>query len=260
MAYPLQPYNANNGPLADPQLNRAIFNGGNSIGGGGGGGDLFGALSGLVNQLMAELLRTGPDIGGTSSSFMGSDPNNPHMKVFGISSMNVTQISRGADGRPHIIQAHDERRMGPGGIWQTKKALLDPDRGIEKMQVGYFSGDRGEIIERRLDPSSGKYHEEIHRHDLTPNVSNYSQQWPAQPQQRVRQQPALPFQQYQYYLQQQQQQKSFYAQQRPAVLSPYAQQRLPVLPSYTQQRPQALPPYAQQPMQALAAPSSYQRL
>ena len=72
--------------------------------------------------------------------------SNPNVKVFGVSSMNVTQISRGPDGRPHVVQAHDERRMGPGGIWQTKKALRDPDRGIDKMQVGYFVGDQGEIV------------------------------------------------------------------------------------------------------------------
>ena len=36
----------------------------------------------------------------------------------------------------------------------SKKALRDPDRGIDRMQVGYFVGDQGEIIERHLDANS----------------------------------------------------------------------------------------------------------
>jgi len=251
MAYPLQPYNLNNGGLVGQQLPRPIFNGGNSMGGS--GGDLFGALSGLVNQLMGELLRNGPGIDGTSS-FMCSDPNNPHLKVFGVSSMNVTQISRGLDGRPHIVQTHNESVMGPGGVWQTKKALRDPDRGIEKMQIGYFNGDRGQIIEHRLDPITGQFQQEIQRHGLTHNVPNFSQQWPFQYQQFNRQQPLSPFQQYQYYLRRQQR-TPFYPQQRTSF---YGQQRPPVPPSYGQQQPQALPLNAQKPYLALPAPSSYQ--
>jgi Myelodysplasia-myeloid leukemia factor 1-interacting protein len=220
MSYPLQPYNPNNGALVDQQYNRGTLDG--NIG----GGDLLGSLYGLANQLMSEILRSGPSIGGISS-FMGIDPNNPHVKVIGISSMNVTQISRGPDGRPHIIQAHDERRMGPSGIWQTRKALHDPDRGIDKMQIGYFIGDRGEIIERRLDPSTGQYRQEIQRHAMAPNEPNFSHHWRMQPQQIMQRQPALPPpppRQYQHYPQQQQQ----------------------------------LPSYAQQSQQALPAPSSYQ--
>jgi len=232
MSYPIQPYNPNNGALVEqpqlnralieqPQLNRAIFDGNHGI-----GGDLFGSVLGLANQLMGEILRNAPGIGGISS-FMGTDPNNPHVKVIGISSMNVTQIARGPDGRPHIIQAHDERRMGPGGIWQTKKALRDPDRGIDKMQIGYFMGDRGEIIERRLDPSTGQYRQEIQQRATAPNEPGFSHQWRMQSQQAMQRPPLLPPppQQYQYYPRQQ-------------------------LPFYTQQ----------QPLQALPAPSSYQYL
>ncbi|CAF0918456.1 unnamed protein product [Rotaria sp. Silwood1] len=225
MSYPLQPYNPNNGALVDQQLHRAIPNGFN----GGGDGDFFGMFFGLANRLMAEILRGGPNIGGISAC-MGSDRTNPFAKAFGISSMNVTQISCGPDGRPHIVQAHDERRMGPGGIWQTKKALRDPDRGIDKMQVGYFVGDRGEIIERRLDPYTGQYRQDIQRRGIAPNEPNFSQHWQMQSQPAIQQSfPPSP-QQYQYYPQQQ-----------------------PQLPPYPQ-----LPPHTQQPQKALPAPSPYQ--
>ena len=57
---------------------------------------------------------------GTSgiSSLMNLDPN---AKVFGSSSVNVVKISHGSDNHRHIVQAHHERRIGPDGVWQTKR-------------------------------------------------------------------------------------------------------------------------------------------
>ncbi|CAF0818556.1 unnamed protein product [Rotaria sordida] len=231
MSYPLQPYKPNNGALVDQQFNRAIPNGYN-----GGGNDWIGSLFGFASRLMGEILRNDPDIGGISA-LMGSNPCNPYGKVFGISAMNVTQISPGLDGRPHVVQAHDERRIGPGGIWQTKKALRDPGRGIDKMQLGYFAGDRAEIIQRRLDPYTGQYQQEIQRRGIPTNGPNLSHHRQMQSQPTIQQTPRLQPQQYQYYPQQQQQQQ----------LPPYSQQ--PQLPFHTQQ-----------PQQALPAPSRYQYL
>ena len=114
--------------------------------------------------------------------------------------------------------------MGPGGIWQTKKALRDSQRGIDKMQIGYYNGDQSEVIEQRLDPPTRQYQQETHRQSLRPNEMNYPHQWRAQSQPQLQ----LPSpQQYQYYRPQQQQQRPF---------------------------------YAQQPLQALPAPSPYQYL
>jgi hypothetical protein len=167
--------------------------------------DRSGSFFGLADRLMNQMLRS--DFRGLSSS-MTSNSNDPNVKVFGMSSMNVTQISRGADGRPRIVQAHDERRMGPGGVWQTKKALRDPDRGIDRMQVGYFIGDQGEIIERRLDSNNGQYRQETHRRALPSNETNFAQQWRTQAEQSMQRptrsntdqhyQQALPASSYQY--------------------------------------------------------------
>jgi hypothetical protein len=206
MSYPLLPYNPNNGAMVKQQFNRPIFDGNHVA------NDLLGSFFGLANQLMGEILRNSPGIMDGISSHMGIDPNNPYMKIIGISSMNVTQIARGPDGRPHIIQAHDERRIGPGGIWQTKKALRDPDRGIDKIEVGYFAGDREEIIEHRFDPPTGQYQQEVQQRAIAPNQPNFSHQWPIQSQPAMQRQPALSApQQYQYYPRQQQ--FSSYAQQ-----------------------------------------------
>jgi len=259
MSYPIQPYNPNNGALVGQQFNRAMFDGNN------GGGDLIGSLFGLANQMMTDILRNGPGIGGISS-FMGADPNNPDIHVIGISSMNVTQIAPGPDGRPHIIQAHDERRMGPGGIWQTKKALRDPDRGIDKMQIGYFAGDRSEIIEHEFDPPTGQHQQEIQRGAMAPNEPNFSHQWRMQSQQAMQRQPRLPppsLQQYQYYPQQQQQQFPSYPQQQQRQQFPsYSQQQQrQQFPSYPQQQQrQQFSSYPQQPLQAFPTPPSFQYL
>ena len=169
MSYPIQPYNSNNELAVDKQ-----FNGNNDR------SDIINSFLGLANRMMGELLRDSSITDGML------DGNNPNVKVFGISSMNVTQISRGPDGRPHIVQAHDERRMGPDGVWQTKKALRDPERGIDKMQVGYFIGDQGEIVERQLDPTTRQYKQEIKRRGIPSNELNFSDQWRTQAQQTMR--------------------------------------------------------------------------
>lgn len=270
MSYPMQPYNPINVAVIDQKFNRGMFNGNNS---GGGGGDILGSLLGFANQLMGEILRNGPDIDGIAS-FGGSDPNNPQLKIFGVSSMNVTQISPGVDGRPQIVEAHDERWMGPGGIWQTKKTLRDPQRGIEKTQIGRFAGDRSEVIERRLDPSTGQYRQDIQQHAIAPNQPNYSLPWQKQSQHAMQQQPALPPplplpplpSQFPYYSRQQQQIPPYtqplqhypaYTQQPQQYLpytqpSPYTQK--PQKPSpYTQKPPQQPSPYTQQPPQPFSS-------
>lgn len=175
----------------EQSMNRPTFDGNNRI------DELFGSFLGLANQLMGEILRGGPHMSGMSP-FMGLDPTNPQMNIVGMSSMNIMQIAQGPDGRPHVIQALDERRLGPGGLLQTRKALRDPDRGISQVQMGYFADNHGEIIERHLDSSTGQFREEIRQQTMPPNTYNY-------PYQRQNQ-PRFPqTQQYQYYPQQPQQ-------------------------------------------------------
>ena len=222
MSYPIQEYKPNNNALVDQQFNQDLFNKSTND------GDMFRSFFGLANRMMGEMLRSSSGVDGLSS-FANSDPNNPNVKVFGISSMNVTQISRGPDGRPRVVQAHDERRMGPGGVWQTKKALRDPDRGIDKMQVGYFVGNQGEIIERHLDPTTGQYRKEIKRRGLPSNELNFSNQWRTSAQQSM--QPPLPRPQQQ--------------QQLPPYYDQYPQQALPA-PALYEQQPVSYDPYPQQ--------------
>ena len=172
MSYPVQPYEQQTFSkyFDDSQWEKSLFNENRDR-------DLIQSFFGMVNRMMSSMLRN--DGFSNLSTMIDSQPdsNSPDVKVFGVSSMNVTQISRGADGRPRIIQAHDERRMGPGGIWQTRKALRDPDHGIDRMQIGYFIGGQGEIIERELDAKTGQYRREIKRRGLSSTSSNFNNQW-----------------------------------------------------------------------------------
>jgi hypothetical protein len=224
MSYPVQQYNPNNNAVVDQQRDKALFDGDND-------NDIFRSFFGLANRMMGEMLRSGEGTDGISS-FSSSDSNNPNVKVFGISSMNVTQISRGPDGRPRVVQAHDERRMGPGGVWQTKKALRDPDHGIDRMQVGYFVGDQGEIIERQLDPTSGQYRQEIKRRGLPSNEPNFANRWRTNAQQAMQRPPPLPQQQLPYYDQYPQQALPPYSQPAPSSYEQYPQQSAPASSSY----------------------------
>ena len=214
----LLPYTQNRGQLANQQFHRASFPASNDIS----ESELLGSLFGLAHQLMAEVVRSTRDSAGLPP-FMGLFSSNPHRKVFGVSAMNVTQITRGPDGRPHVVQTHNERLMGPGGIWQTKKALHDPDRGVDKVQIGYFTGDHGEVIERRFDRASGQYREDIQRRDFAPHEPNMPPHLPLQPPPPVKQQ-------HPYY--------------------PRTQAQYPYYPP--SQQHQALPPHLQQPISALA--------
>jgi len=183
MSYPLQPYNPNNRAVIEQPINRPGFDGNNRI------DELLGSFLGLANQLMGEILRGGPHMGGMSP-FMGLDSMNPQMNIIGMSSMNVMQVARGPDGRPHVIQAINERRVGPNGVLQTRKALRDPDRGINKMQIGYFTDNHGEIVEHHLDSSTGQYRQDVRQQTMPPTGYNHPYQWQNQPQQQ--QQYALP--------------------------------------------------------------------
>ena len=214
MSYPLQPYIPNNPALVahQQQLNRPAFDANPDI------NNLLGSLFGLATQLMGEVLRNAPALDGLSS-FTGVDPINPHVKIFGISSMNMTQIAHGPDGRPHIIQAQDERRLGPNGIWQTKRALRDSDRGIDKMQIGYFAGDQGKIIERQYDPTTGQYRQQVQQRSMSNLPYQSSQAY-------QRQRPIAAPQQYSHYPRQQQQASSYGQQPVQALPAPSRYARL----------------------------------
>ena len=200
MSYPIQPYNPNQLVPMDRPIARPMQGGSPNLIN---AEELIGSLFGVATQLMSEILRNGP---GDLMGLMAMSPMNPGVGMFGVSSMNMMQITRGPDGRPHIVQAHDERRIGPGGVIQTRRALRDPERGINKMEIGYFVGDHAEIVERRLEPSNQQFQgqappqiQSSYSHPLPrpnqpsrPEPALYMQQAPYSSSHRMQPQPALP--------------------------------------------------------------------
>jgi len=167
MSFPLQPFYPQDRPVA--MQNQIQNQNQNPIE----------SLFGLAHQIISQFLQNEID---------------PNAQVFGFSAMKVMQITPGANGQPQVVQAHEERRFAPGGFWQTTRALRDPQRGINRMQMGVFQGNQGEIVDRQFDPIGRQYREEIHRRSNMP--TNFNPMWsrpnPYQIQYQQASTPALP--------------------------------------------------------------------
>ncbi|KAL7667582.1 hypothetical protein ACOME3_001059 [Neoechinorhynchus agilis] len=138
------------------------------------------SLSALVEQHMDQMMNRMNSMFGSSmgmfmqpSSFgfmhppslsqaMTSDPN---AKTYMMSKSQTVEYSN-LNGKPKLVQSHDEREMGPNGVWRQRRAHRDTSKGIEQMQEGLFIGDQGEIRERYRNPQTGaledrRYHRNV---------------------------------------------------------------------------------------------------
>jgi myeloid leukemia factor 1 len=76
-----------------------------------------------------------------------------------FSSMSVTSISSGPDGRPQVYQASKQTAQGPGGVKETRKAVTDTRTGTKKLAVGRHMGERGHVREREENLFTGQREE-----------------------------------------------------------------------------------------------------
>jgi len=76
-----------------------------------------------------------------------------------FSSMSVTSISSGPDGRPQVYQASKQTASGPGGVKETRKAVSDTRSGTKKMSVGRHLGERSHVREREENMFTGQREE-----------------------------------------------------------------------------------------------------
>lgn len=88
----------------------------------------------------------------------------------------------GEDGRPKVYQETTSRNRGPNGMEQTRQAIRDTERGINKVrrisilqrhpwmkfqvQIGHRIGDRKHIIEREMNVQTGQISENIELENL----------------------------------------------------------------------------------------------
>ena len=76
-----------------------------------------------------------------------------------FSSMSVTSITSGPDGRPQVYQASNQTATAPGGVRETRKAVADSRSGTKKMSVGRHMGDRAHVREREENIYTGQREE-----------------------------------------------------------------------------------------------------
>lgn len=76
-----------------------------------------------------------------------------------FSSMSVTSVSSGPDGRPQVYQASNQTAIAPGGVKVTRKAVADSRSGTKKMSVGRHVGDRAHVREREENLYTGQREE-----------------------------------------------------------------------------------------------------
>lgn len=66
---------------------------------------------------------------------------------------------KNGDGPPKVFQASSSTRQGPGGVRETRKALRDSERELEKMAIGHHIRDRAHEVERRRNTRTGTQEE-----------------------------------------------------------------------------------------------------
>lgn len=95
------------------------------------------------------------------------NPNDPNTLSHMHTATQVMSYSN-IDGKPKLVQSHDEKEIGPGGVWRTRKAHRNTEKGIEKMQEGLFIGDQGEIRERFRNPQTNQLEDRLYHQNVPP--------------------------------------------------------------------------------------------
>ncbi|XP_027789734.1 myeloid leukemia factor 1 isoform X3 [Marmota flaviventris] len=86
-------------------------------------------------------------------SFTGQLSMDPNGHSFCSSS--VMTYSKVGDEPPKVFQASTQTRMAPGGIKETRRAMRDTDRGLEKMAIGHHIQDRAHVIKKCKNTKTG---------------------------------------------------------------------------------------------------------
>jgi len=107
--------------------------------------DPFGFMSSMMpnmNNMMANMFRQMEESRG--------DPNS-----FCYAQSSVMSYSNDGSGKPKVYQATTSTRQAPGGIRETRKAVRDSEREIEKMAIGRHLNERGHVITRQRSTRTG---------------------------------------------------------------------------------------------------------
>ncbi|XP_069038654.1 myeloid leukemia factor 2 isoform X2 [Lepisosteus oculatus] len=101
------------------------------MGAGGGFMDMFGMMSGMMENM---------------ERMSGSQM---------YSSSTVISYSSSGSGAPKVYQQTSEMRAAPGGIRETLQTIRDSESGLERMSIGHHIRDRGHVMERSRNRKTG---------------------------------------------------------------------------------------------------------
>ena len=155
----------------------------------------FAGSNGLFNDfaspfaMMDRMMRTATD------SLYQNDHSNNNGSMHSFTSTTVMSYN-GSDGRPKVYQESTSRSRGPGGLEETRQAIRDSERGINKVkpkksfrrfdfswkcfqiQIGHRIGDRKHVVEREMNVSTGQISENVELENLDEEeTDSFKREW-----------------------------------------------------------------------------------
>lgn len=128
----------------------------------------FGNMFGNMDRMMKDLDRS------MQKAFSESKSGNGQM----YQQSSFMSYQKAGEGPPKVYQASTATRSGPGGVRETKKALRDSEREIEKMSIGHHIHDRGHEIEKHRNTRSGHTEELQNYHNLDEkDAQAFNREW-----------------------------------------------------------------------------------
>ncbi|CAM4755919.1 unnamed protein product [Rotaria magnacalcarata] len=102
---------------------------------------------------------------------------NPNRSLQSFSSTTVMSYN-GTDGRPKVYQETKSCNRGPGGIEETRQAIRDTERGLNKVHIGRRIGDRKHVVEREMNTTTGQISENVELENLDEDeADNFKTEW-----------------------------------------------------------------------------------
>lgn len=109
--------------------------------------------------------------------FLGANQTDSNAPMHSFTSTTVMSFN-GADGRPKVYQESTSHRRGPGGLEETRQAVRDSERGINKVQIGHRIGDRKHVIEREMNVETGQISENVELENLDEDETDeFKREW-----------------------------------------------------------------------------------
>ncbi|CAF3449403.1 unnamed protein product [Rotaria socialis] len=102
---------------------------------------------------------------------------NSNRSLQSFSSTTVMSYN-GTDGRPKVYQETKSCNRGPGGIEETRQAIRDTERGLNKVHIGHRIGDRKHVVEREMNTTTGQISENVELENLDEDeTDDFKTEW-----------------------------------------------------------------------------------